>query len=72
MRVPWTVRRSHLSILKETSHEYSLEALILKLKLPILWPPDAKNLLTGKDPDSGKDQWQEKVTILNEMVRWHH
>ena len=72
LRVPWTVRRSHLSILKETSHEYSLEALILKLKLPILWPPDAKNLLTGKDPDSGKDQWQEKVTILTEMVRWHH
>ena len=33
LRVPWTVRRSHLSILKETSREYSLEALILKLKL---------------------------------------
>ena len=33
MRVPWTARRSNLSILKETSPEYSLEGLMLKLKL---------------------------------------
>ena len=33
MRVPWTTRRSNLSILKEISPEYSLEGLILKLKL---------------------------------------
>ena len=33
MRVPWTVRRSNQSILKEISHEYSLEGLMLKLKL---------------------------------------
>ena len=33
MRVPWTARRSNQSILKEISHEYSLEALMLKLKL---------------------------------------
>ena len=33
MRVPWTARRSHQSILKEISPEYSLEGLILKLKL---------------------------------------
>ena len=32
-RVPWTARRSNLSILKEISHEYSLEGLMLKLKL---------------------------------------
>ena len=42
LRVPWTARRSNQSILKEASHEYSLEGLILKLKLPILWPPDWK------------------------------
>ena len=42
LRVPWTARRSNLSILKEISPEYSLEGLMLKLKL-ILWPPDAKN-----------------------------
>ena len=33
MRVPWTVRRSNQSILKEISPEYSLEGLMLKLKL---------------------------------------
>ena len=39
----------------------------------ILWPPDAKNWLTGKDPDAGKDQRQEeKGTTKDEMVGWHH
>ena len=52
---PLDCRRSNQSILKEISPEYSLEALILKLKLPILWPPDAKNRLIRKDPDAGKD-----------------
>ena len=42
-RVPWTARRSNQSILKEISPEYSLEGLMLKLKLPIFWPPDAKS-----------------------------
>ena len=41
LRVPWTARRSNQSILKEISPEYSLEGLMLKLKL--LWPPDSKN-----------------------------
>ena len=36
LRVPWTARRSNLSILKEISPEYSLEGLMLKLKLQIL------------------------------------
>ena len=43
LRVPWTARRSKQSTLKEISPEYSLEGLMLTLKLPILWPPDAKN-----------------------------
>ena len=55
LRVPWTARRSNQSILKEISPECSLEGLMLKLKLPTLWPPDAKNWLIGKDPDAGKD-----------------
>ena len=40
---------------------------------PVLWPPDAKSQLTGKDPDAGKD-WRpmEKGTTEKEMVRWHH
>ena len=43
LRVPWTVKRANQSILKETSPEYPLEGLMLKLKLLILWPPDLKN-----------------------------
>ena len=40
---------------------------------PILWPPDGKKLLTGKDPDAGKDwRWQEKGMTEDEMVGWHH
>ena len=42
LRVPWTARRSIQSILKEISPEWSLEGLMLKLKL-ILWPLDAKS-----------------------------
>ena len=55
LRVPWTARSSNHSILKEISPEYSLKGLMLKLKLQILWPPDAKNRLIGKDPDAGKE-----------------
>ena len=40
---------------------------------PILWPPDGKNWLIGKDPDAGKDwRQEEKGTTEDEMVRWHH
>ena len=40
---------------------------------PILWPPDAKSWLIGKDPDAGRD-WgqQEKGTTKDEMTGWHH
>ena len=60
MRVPWTARRSNQSILKEINPEYSLEGLVLKLKLQILWPPDEKSQLVEKDPDAGKDKRQEE------------
>ena len=43
LRVPWTAKRSNQSILKEISPGCSLKGLMLKLKLPILWPPDAKS-----------------------------
>ena len=44
-----------------------------KAETPILWPPDAKNWLVGKDPDAGKDWKQEKKgTTEDEMVEWHH
>ena len=54
LRVPWTARRSHQSILKEISPEYSLERLMLKLKLQyfghLMWRADSleKTLMLGK------------------------
>ena len=40
---------------------------------PILWPPDSKNWLTGKDPDTGQDGRQEEKGITKDgMVGWHH
>ena len=73
MRVPWTARRSNQSILKEMNPEYSLEGLMLKLKLKYFWLPEAKSLLIEKDPDAGKDRrHEEKQVTEDEMVGWHH
>ena len=69
LRVPWTTRRSNQSILKEISPEYSLEGLMLKLKLQyfghLMWRNDSfeKTLMLGKI-ESGRKGWQ--------MVWWHH
>ena len=43
-----------------------------KAETPILWPPDAKSLLTGKDPDAGRDWGQVTGTTEDEMAGWHH
>ena len=72
LRVPWTARRPHHSILKEISPEYSLEGHG-EAEAPILWPPDVKNWSTEKDPDASKDwRWEEKGTTEDEMAGWHH
>ena len=71
MRVPWTARRSNQSVLKEISSEYSLERLMLKLKLQH-FDHRVKNWLIIKDPDARKDWRQEKGTIEDEMIGWHH
>ena len=45
----------------------------VEAEAPILWPPDAKSRLIGKEPKAGKDQRQkEKGMTENEMVGWHH
>ena len=45
----------------------------VKAETPILWPPDAKSWLIGKDSDAGRDWGQEeKGTTENEMAGWHH
>ena len=67
LRVPQTARRTNQSILKEISHEYSLEALMAEAEAAILWPPDAKGWLIAKDPDAGKDWGREKGW---QRMRW--
>ena len=70
LRVPWTARRSKQPILKEISPGCSLGRIDVEAETPILWPPDAKSWLIGKDPDAGKDWGQEeKGTTEGEMVR---
>ena len=64
LRVPWTGRRSSQSILKEVSPEYSLEGLMLKLKLQyfgfLMWRTDAleKTLMLGKIEGRRRRGWQ--------------
>ena len=73
LRVPWTARKSNQSILKEISPKYSLEGLMLKLKLQnfghLIWRTNSLE----KDPDSWKD-WrnEEKGMTEDEMIGWHH
>ena len=55
LRVPWIARRSNQSILKEINLEYSMEGLMLKLKLPYSDHLMQRANFTGKDPDAGKD-----------------
>ena len=72
LRVPWTARRSNQSILKEINISW----IFIRrndAEASILWPPDAKSWLIGKDPDAGKDWKQEKERVTeNEMIGWHH
>ena len=55
MTVPWAARRSNQSILKEINPEYSLEGLMLKLKLQYFGNLIFTSTFIGKDPDAGKD-----------------
>ena len=70
LRVPWTARRSNQSVLKEINPEYSVEGLMLKAEAAaaVLRPPDMKSWLTGKDPDSGKDEGRRRKG--QQMMRW--
>ena len=45
----------------------------VETETPILWPPNAKHWLIGKDSDAGKDRrWEGKGTTEDEIVEWHH
>ena len=77
MRVPWTARRSNQSILKEISPGYSLEGLMLKLKLQyfghLMWRADSfvKTLMLGKIEGRRRGQqrmrWLDGITDLMDM-----
>ena len=72
LRVPWTARKSNQSILKEINPEF-IGRTDADVEAPILWPPDAKNWLIGKDSDAGKGWGQEEKGMTeDEMVGWHY
>ena len=64
---PLTARRSNQPILKELHPGYSLEALILKLKLQYFGPPDMNSQLIGKDPMLGKNEGRRRG---QQRTRW--
>ena len=73
MRVPWTARRSSQSILKEISPEYSLEGLMLKLKLQyfshLIQRTDSleKTLMLGKI-EGGRRRGQQRMRWLDDIT----
>ena len=72
MRVPWTARRSNKSILKEISPEYSLEGLMLKLKLQYFGHLMQRTESFEKTLMLGKIEGKRKRRRQDEMVGWHH
>ena len=72
MRGPWTVRRSNQSILKDISPEYSMEGLMLKLKLQHFGHLMQRTDSLEKTLMLGNRNWEEKGTTEDEMVGWHH
>ena len=73
LRVPWTARRSNQLIPKEIIPKgIFIGRIDAEAEAPILWPPDV-NWIIGKDPDAGKGwRQEEKGTIEDEVVGWHH
>ena len=46
---------------------------LAEAETPVLWPPNAKSQLIGKDPDTGKNRGQEEKGMTeDEMIEWHH
>ena len=72
MRVPWTASRSNQSILKEISPEYSLEGLMLKLKLQYFGHLMQRTDSSEKTLMRGKTEGGRRKTTEDEMVGWHH
>ena len=72
LRVPWTARRSNKSILKEISPRYSLEGLMLKVKLQYFGHLMQRTDSLKRPWCWGRLKVGEKETTEDEMVGWHH
>ena len=74
LRVPWTARASNQSMRKEINTEYSLEGLMLKLKLQpdganLMWRANTeKTLMLGKTENKTRKEWQR----ISSSSGWHH
>ena len=71
-RIPWTTRRSNHLILKEINSEYSLERLMLKLKLQYFGHKMRRVDSLEKTLMLGKTEGKWRRGREDEMVRWHH
>ena len=73
LRVPWTARRFQPVHSKGDQSWVFFGRTDIEAETPILWPPDEKSWLIGKDPDAGKDwRQEEKGSTEDEMVGWYH
>ena len=72
LRVTWMAMRLNQSILKENQSWTFIGRTDAETEDPILWLPNVKSWLIGKDPDTGKDWRQKKEMTEEEMVGWHH
>ena len=73
LSIPWTVKISNHSILKKIRSWIFIERNDSEAEAPIIWPPDMKSWLIGKDPSAGKDwRQEEKGMAEDEMVIWPH
>ena len=73
LRVPWTAKEIKPVSLKGNQSWIFTGRTDIEAEARIVWPPDVKNWLIGKDSDAGKDWRQEENgTTEDEMVGWHH
>ena len=72
LEIPWDCKEIKPVNPKGNQPWISIGRTDAEAEAPILWPPDAKSWLTGKDLDARKDWGQEEKGETDEMVWWHH
>ena len=74
LRVPWTNHKEIKPVNPKGNQSWIFTGEMgAKAEAPILWPPNEKNWLIGKDPDAGKEwRQEEKGATEDEMVGWYH